>query len=158
MAFHVIEYDEECPSCKGTGLYVGMCEGDGSAVVCHNCHGTGCHHVKLQYNDFKKRISRSDVKRVYEVNPGICIGENKEVCLEDFGGMSYQSWICKEPFPPRSENRRFTCPAWWYQSANYELKLKWDECVACGTFSGCKYFYNKQRCWERFDAERKNNV
>jgi len=31
----------ECRSCGGTGLYQGMCEGKGRAVVCLGCNGTG---------------------------------------------------------------------------------------------------------------------
>lgn len=30
----------ECQACKGTGLYKGMAERDGAAVVCSHCHGT----------------------------------------------------------------------------------------------------------------------
>ncbi|GAH55007.1 unnamed protein product, partial [marine sediment metagenome] len=41
---HTIEYDCECNDCKGTGLYTGMAEGDGFAVVCHACNGTGKRH------------------------------------------------------------------------------------------------------------------
>lgn len=155
MGHHIIEYDEECPSCKGTGLYVGMAERDGSAVVCVTCNGTGCHHVKLEYDDFTKRKRRYKVERVVEINPGICIGSggNNKYSLEDFGGMPYKDWFSGKSFPPKSENRRFTCPAWWYQSANYDLKPKWDKCAWGGAFSNCKHFKNKDACWKQWDEE-----
>ncbi len=31
----------ECSSCGGTGLYSGMCEKKGEAVICCNCGGKG---------------------------------------------------------------------------------------------------------------------
>jgi hypothetical protein len=49
--------------------------------------------------------------------------------------------------------RNYTCPAWWYQSADYTKKPEWEECIACGSFSECKNFSNKEKCWEKFDAE-----
>ena len=51
MGEHVIEFDCECESCKGTGLYVGMAEREGSAVVCHTCKGTG----KTRSSEIDKR-------------------------------------------------------------------------------------------------------
>lgn len=35
------EIQIECPACHGTGLYQGMCEQDGCAVVCTKCDGKG---------------------------------------------------------------------------------------------------------------------
>jgi len=154
MSSHIIEFDEKCKSCKGTGLYVGMGERDGAAVVCHTCKGTGCHHVKIEYEDFLMGIPRGDVIQVFEVNPGICIGTGDDTYqLSDFGGMPYQEWLDGKQFERGMENRKFTCPTWWYQTANYNLKPKWKECFGCNTFSSCKYFKNKDKCWERFDKE-----
>ena len=152
MKHHVIEFDEECKSCKGTGLYIGMAECCGAAVVCHACKGTGCHHVKIEYDDFIGRKSRSGVKRVFEVNPGIKIVEGSGVTLSDFGGMPYSNWDEGKPFPPKSENRKYTCPTWWYQSADYNKKPDWDEC-GWGSFSSCRYFPSKLNCWIRWDRE-----
>ena len=150
-----IEFDEKCPSCKGTGVYVGMAEHDGAAVVCHTCKGTGCHHFEHIYEEFDGKKLDVKIKRVYEVNPGICIGvgNSAQYILEDFGGMPYSQWFNGRPFPPRSENRSFTCPAWWYQSANYEKKPNWDECIFVGSFSSCEHFCNKGACWARWDRE-----
>ena len=151
---HVIEYDEQCKSCAGSGLYVGFAERDGAAVVCHTCHGTGKHHVKIEYDDFQGRQLRDDVERVYETNPGICLGKGNGHKLSDFGGMPYDSWLMNLPSGVGRENRKYTCPAWWYQSANYKMKPKWEECVVNGAFSGCAHFDNKDRCWQRFDCEQ----
>ena len=128
MAKHIIEYDEKCKSCGGSGLYVGMAERDGAAVVCSTCKGTGCHHVKLTYEDFEGRQNRKDVKRVYQVNPGIMLGGKT---LAEFGGVTYEQWLNQSEFPFNTENRKYICPAWWYQSADYEKKPKWENCLVC---------------------------
>jgi hypothetical protein len=152
---HTLEYDCECSLCRGTGLYVGLAERDGAAVVCHTCKGTGQVKRKIVWRDFTGRKPRGGVLRVFENNPGICIGggKDKQHALSDFGGMPHDEWEAGNPFPPESENRRFTCPAWWYQSVDYEKKPKWDTCIGCGSFSGCKHFGNKEACWARWDAE-----
>jgi hypothetical protein len=149
------EVDEKCPSCKGTGLYVGMAERDGAAIKCYTCKGTGRHHFVHHYEPFVARAARRDIERVYEVNPGIGIGKGHgEYELSDFGGMPYDDWARGKPFPAGSENRRFTCPAWWYQSADYEKKPNWLDCAVLGMFSNCPHFTTKHRCWERWDREQ----
>jgi hypothetical protein len=154
---HVIEYDCECESCKGTGLYQGMGERVPFAVVCYRCKGTGKRHEKITYRDFINRKVHDNVKQVVECNPGICLGMGKDsqFTLDSFGGMRYLDWLKSKPFPVKSEMRQFTCPAWWYQAANYELKPEWchEYGFYCGEFSGCKQFQSKVQCWERFDKE-----
>lgn len=152
-----IEIREKCPSCDGTGLYIGLAERDGAAVVCHNCNGTGCHVFTHIYEDFEKRFDSIKVKRVYATNPGICIGTgNKgELTLKSFGGMPYRDWLVGKPFPPKSENRKYTCPAWWYQSADYKKKPHWPECITLGSFLSCDHFKTKHLCWVKFDKENK---
>ena len=147
---HKIEFDEICKSCSGTGIYKGFAELEKVGVICHTCKGTGCHHVRIEYEDFIKKIRRDDINSVVEVNPGIGISDD----INEFGGMSYQDWWNEQPFKLGMENRKYTCPAWWYQSANYELKPSWDECIGCGGFSGCDSFKDKSKCWERFDREQ----
>jgi hypothetical protein len=157
LSHHVIEFDYKCQACKGTGLYKGLAEGEGFGVVCYRCNGTGRAHFKFEYDDFIKRIKRNDVKQVLEVNPGIVagFGENKQFTLDSFGGIRYEDWFKGKPFPPKSEMRQFTCPAWWYQSANYNLKPEWcDEYgFGFGSFSSCARFSQKELCWARFDKE-----
>lgn len=151
----VIEFDEKCKSCGGTGLYTGIGERDGAAVVCLTCNGTACHHVKFKYEDFEGRQKHETAKRVYAANPGICIAEGAECKLEDFGGLTLEEWEGGECFVAGTETRKFTCPAWWYQSADYNKKPRWKECRGCGAFSGCKSFGEKEKCWARFDKEEK---
>lgn len=159
MSEHKIEFRKECESCKGTGVYVGLGERDGSAVVCHSCHGKGFVDAQIVYRDFEGLKVRHDVQRVMEINPGICIGHGSTkggfLRLEDFGGMPYEDWRAGKAFPQGSENRKFTCPAWWYQSADYDRKPKWDECETTlgGSFSRCPSFGQKEKCWERWDRE-----
>ena len=150
-----IEFDEECQSCKGTGLYVGMAERDGYAVVCHTCGGTGCHHFRHMYQPFSARRENDAVTRVLQVNPGICAGGAK-----DFGGLLRCAWeALPDPtaFPPATEMRAFTCPAWWYQSADYDKMPRWNECRPIGKFSECPRFCRKAECWARWDREHKND-
>ena len=35
-----IEMDIECPTCEGPGVYVGVLEREGAAVICNKCNGT----------------------------------------------------------------------------------------------------------------------
>jgi len=132
-----------------------MGEGSGFGVVCHSCDGTGKTHQIIKYRDFEGKKGLDNVERVLQTNPGIGLGvsEEKGLTLESFGGMPYHEWLEGQPFPPKSEMRLFTCPAWWYQSANYKRKPDWDSCQARGSFSSCNLFQNKKQCWERFDKE-----
>lgn len=152
-----IEVDEKCPSCKGTGLYVGLTEHGDSAVVCHTCKGTGCHHFVHEYDEFAGRITRLKVYHVIETNPGVVVGVggNSQYTLQDFGGMPYADWLAGKPFTQGMEMRQFTCPAWWYQAADYGKKPEWDKCDATlgGTFSSCTHFRDKSQCWAQFDVE-----
>jgi hypothetical protein len=150
----IIEWFEKCQKCKGTGLYKGMGERDGIAVVCHNCNGTGKKYQKHEYEEFTEREICPGVERVIQTNPGICVGAKNEKD-DTFGGMTYKEWLAGKAFAVGMEMRLYTCPAWWYQIANYDLKPRWDSCIVCGMFSGCQYFENKAACWERWDAEYK---
>ena len=156
----VIELDEKCKECHGTGLYVGMGERDGFAVVCYNCKGTGCHHFRYEYEDFTNRIIRDGIARILQTNPGICVGlgENNQYGYSDFGGMPYKDWLDGKPFTPGMEMRRFTCPAWWYQTADYKKKPTWCECMLGRSFCNCPSFNNKETCWERWDKENTKTV
>lgn len=154
---HIIELDQKCKSCNGTGLYVGMAERDGASVVCHTCKGTGCQHFKHEYEDFDGRADRDDVDHVIQTNVGVVVGKGKgnEFKLSDFGGMPYKDWLAGKPFVAGMEMRRFTCPCWWYQSADYKKKPDWKECLdALGySFSRCPHYKTKDQCWERWDRE-----
>lgn len=151
----VIEHIEECSACKGTGLYRGMGEGPGAAVVCHRCEGTGAYKYRREHKEFTGRVERQGIKRVYQSTCGYMIGEGNGRIFEDFGGMPYEDWASGKPFPKGSEDRKHTCPAHWYQLVDHDKKPHWDECIGCGAFSACESFPNKDKCWEKFDKEEK---
>jgi len=156
MTKHKIEYDCKCPACGGAGVYSGLGERDGFAVVCHACKGKGEVHRIYEYEDFEGRAEKPGIIHVVATNPGICLGlkgEDQTFVYEDFGGMPYKDWLEGKPFPDKSENRKSTCPAWWYQSADYEKKPNWEECMGAGSFSVCKKFSNKDECWDKWDKE-----
>lgn len=154
MAHHREEHEAACDACKATGLYVGLAEKNGSAVVCHTCRGTGRVIKIIEWDDFQGRRPRPGVVHVVQVNPGIGIGCGGGYTFRDFGGMSYEDWRDGRPFPPKSEMRKFTCPAWWWQSADYSKKPNWEECIIAGSFSSCEHFKDKAGCWARFDREQ----
>ena len=145
----------ECPDCKATGLYVGFAEAKGTGVVCTTCYGTGCKVIKSSYTVFTERKRHPDVKRVFATNSGWVLGPTSK------GGMPYEDWLLRHShfksktgaFPQGHEDRQHTCPAWFYQSADYDRKPEWKECNGCGTFSSCKFFPTRAKCWERFDKE-----
>jgi len=122
-------------------------------VQCYKCKGSGKDRIRFEYDDFEGRVVRTDVRRVYRANPGIVIGEREGVFrLEDFGGVSYSEWLNGHAFTPGTEDRQHTCPAWFYQCADYDRKPYWTEC-GYGTFISCKHFGNKAACWARWDKE-----
>lgn len=157
IEMNTFEVKEKCQSCKGTGLYHGIAEREGAAVVCHKCKGTGCHTFVHEYEVFTHRVESRGIERVYETNPGICIGAGNGHTLEEFGGMPIKEWESGLPFKAGMENRKYTCPCWWYQSTNYKLKPEWDECNRNlgRTFSQCDYFPTKDACWDKWDKEQK---
>lgn len=150
-----IEYDCKCKACKGTGLYTGMGERDGAAVVCYHCEGTGKQHIEITYESFEKREEHSTAEWIYQVNPSIRIGKGGDYSLSDFGGMPYTDWRKGKAFESGMENRLHTCPAWYYQCADCDKKPDWDTCNATfgSTFSRCPDFDNKKACWKKWDEE-----
>lgn len=148
MAKHKWIQEAECDSCKGTGLYKGMGEHGGMAVVCHTCKGTGKMTIEITWSDFEGKKKRKDVTKVLQINPGIGTSDKPGY---NFGGIPYADWFAGKPFPKGSEMREYTCPSWWFQSADYDKKPDWDECLYCGTFSDCNSFKTKSKCWERYD-------
>lgn len=53
----------ECKQCNGTGLYIGCCEREGTAIVCASCEGTGC--AELIFLPFVRRKGRRGIKTVH---------------------------------------------------------------------------------------------
>jgi hypothetical protein len=75
----------ECTSCRGTGLYVGVAEPSGTAVICLTCGGTGCH--ELSYTPFTKRKRKSGIVTVRRSE-----GSSVVTGLGATGYMSYEEW------------------------------------------------------------------
>lgn len=59
-----IKIECECDSCGGTGVYSGMCEPKGVAVVCLGCAGTGKSFVSYKsFTGLKKCLGIKTVRR-----------------------------------------------------------------------------------------------
>ena len=152
-----LEFDQMCKACGGTGVFQGMAEHSGVAVVCYVCKGTGVVHRIIEYESpLTRRVVKPNVKRVYQWNAGICIEEDESqgLTLESFGGISYQDWLDGKPFPPKSENRNHVCPRWWYQGVEPYYSMDWCVTKYSDNFSSCRLFCDKHLCWERFDKDR----
>lgn len=144
----------KCGSCQGTGLYVGFAEHNGYAVQCQSCKGTGKSGSK---GGKRSKLRRDGIIWVIQTNPGMVVGtghmaDGTPLPLGIFGGMSYDDWLANKPFTVGMEMRGWTCPAWWYQNVDIDKKPSWDECIVVGSFSGCKNFDNKDKCWERWNS------
>lgn len=135
----------ECDSCGGTGVYCGFAE-RGVGVVCSSCRGTG--ESLIKYKPFAGRHKTNKAPIVFQRNMGRVLGP------ESKGGLPYKDWFDGKPFP-KYEDRENYCPAWWYQNMDYKKKPSWDECIGCGSFTDCKSYPKKSKCWERFDRENK---
>jgi hypothetical protein len=145
---HKITITRQCSSCSGTGVYVGFAERDGFGIQCISCKGSGEAYQTIAFTEFHGKVLRNDIKTVLQTNPGISVGSKF-----DFGGVDYDEWFKTGIFPPKSEMRKFSCPAWFYQSADSDRKPDWEECIGVGMFSGCEHYPKKNKCWERFDKE-----
>jgi len=159
-----IDLKIECQSCGGTGVYRGMGERDGAAVVCYHCNGTGCEDFHFEYTDFVKRKVIKDVKRVFIKGYGYCVG-TKPITLDngvfvDFSkeGVSYEQFL-KGEMPKHIKH--MGCPMMADQSACHRIKGFDDYCnkMNGGYFSvisSCKC-KDKIKCWERFEKGEKEN-
>jgi hypothetical protein len=155
----VFEAYIECQSCNGTGLYVGMAERDGSAVVCSQCDGTGKQHYKFTYRPFVSRVDRKDVRRVYKtagtytIYPDDVTTEADGLIQFSKGGASYEDWRRGvEPLPLKDIH----CPL---QHTGQTWSAPYCKENYIGTISLCKNRCNKAECWdiyEKYLSETKN--
>ncbi len=146
----------ECQSCDGTGLYVGLAEQDGAAVVCHTCKGTGCYNHKFTYAKFTSRNVRKDVERVFGNSCGYIHSANdvksKDGLIEfSKGGVSYTDWLKgNKPLPLK----KLYCPMLW-------TGQQWSSPLYCkddffgGIISNCPYRleHGMSKCWEEYERE-----
>jgi hypothetical protein len=150
----------QCSSCKGTGLYVGLSEMDGCAVVCSRCKGTG--EMTLEYEYFTGLKHREGVRRVFKSSFGyVHSAEDSEGIEFSKGGCTYDEWIAGEK--PRPVKTLY-CPLAW---ENQELankdhpkhSLYMGRCsygIDFGrSISDCNYFKQKSECWGIYDGTLK---
>jgi hypothetical protein len=150
----------QCPDCAGTGLYVGMAERDGCAVVCCTCKGTGKTFYK--YEPFKCLRHRDGVKRVFARSCGYAhapndVGTNKGTVLFSRGGCTYDEWIAGgEPRPVKD----LYCPYLWSEQqmqraehpANGYHTSVCSKYIFCGCeITQCAMFEHKHVCWDNFE-------
>jgi hypothetical protein len=59
-----MQVNAACVACGATGLYSGMCEGPGRAVICLDCGGTGCQ--VLHYKPYEGRKRKNGIKVIQQ--------------------------------------------------------------------------------------------
>jgi len=150
-----------CTSCRGTGLYQGMCEKDDCAVVCCRCDGTG--GVDFSYDEFKQRFTKPSIKRVFKTSCGynhsskdITTKEGKFIAFSN-GGCTYEEWLNGADPKPVKE---LYCPYLWTgqglqsKDKNNLYKKCCKEALGLGGWiSDCEYFCEKDKCWEIYDED-----
>jgi hypothetical protein len=147
----------ECNSCGGTGLFQGMAEREGSAVICSSCNGSG--RETLSYTPFNARKFKKGVKRVFKSSFGYMHGVGKHDCKDgsiidfDAGGCSYEEWLNgTEPKPVET----LYCPyIWSNHGIGDEPLLDCKEDVKLGSrISDCKKYGSKAECWKEFNSKK----
>lgn len=161
MAKNIIwDADVECTSCGGTGLYKGFAEGDGAAVVCRTCDGTGKQHVHYEFTSFTERKKQKGVKRVYKTAAGYGIAAEdfttKDGVFIPFSqaGVSYKDWLNGvKPKPIK----RLHCPLQHFdQGTEIGEWLKdrgpcYQKLSIGGYIPDCSRV-NRDSCWEWFST------
>ena len=163
---YIIEGEAQCSSCEGTGLYQGMGERNGAAVICCNCDGTGKVQIKNSFKIFTEKRKKIGVKRVYVTGCGYCIGaedvtEPKTGRVIHFSqaGVAYRDWVNGEkPLPIKDLH----CP---YMHTNQNLqskdvnglyKTRCRDALTYSMISECKLFCDKEKCWEIYEGKKKS--
>lgn len=151
----------KCKSCNGTGLYSGMAEADGCAVVCYTCEGTGCD--TLSYTPFTARTKKAGVKRVFAKTCGYGHAADDytdkktgKVTKFSEGGASYEEWLSgKKPKPVKE----LYCPYLWTSQGlqnkdkNDLYKTRCSKSTSMG--SSCSHYADKATCWGIFEGKAK---
>jgi len=153
-----IELSIQCKSCGGTGVYVGMAEHEGAAVVCTTCNGTGEQAYKFEYTPFAGRQVRGGVERVYVSGMGYCIAP-KKLTFDNIGeidmsreGVSYNEfWNGKMP----GHVEKLGCPMLADQGACDKIDGFTSECTH-GSLRHCSMQQDKAECWKRFHEQKED--
>lgn len=152
----------ECNSCGGTGLYCGMAERKGAAVVCVHCNGTGKVRVRQTFKKFVTRKKRQGVKRVFETAGGYVIAaddvttkEGETIHFSRYG-VEYKDWLKGEAPKPLED---LHCP---YQHTGQGLqsndvndlyKTRCSKYLGCGMISECKCRKDMAKCWKIYHGK-----
>lgn len=148
--FKVVKFTQECPVCNGYGTITRTAEMEMFAAICHICHGKGCIENNVKYKKFTKRKVNEKLNRIFPERCPVITG------LEYNTGMSYQEWLEGKPFPKRSEPRKTCCPTQWKRWTDPANCPEWVECENYWekkSYDYCDFYKDKQKCWERYDAE-----
>jgi hypothetical protein len=159
---YIIKGTEECRYCNGTGLYIGMAEKCGAAVVCSGCNGSGLVKIEESFKEFKERKRRKGVKRVYRTAGGYGITaediKTEDGIMHKFSeyGCSYEDWLNGvKPKPIISLH----CP---YQHTSQGLQTKdknnlyKNRCsknLGYGFIDDCKLRKDMSKCWEIYNQK-----
>jgi hypothetical protein len=154
--------ETQCGNCGGTGLYQGMAEKKGCAVICYSCSGTGMH--KISYTPFKERKLRKDIKRVFKDSCGymhapddIVASDTQELIKFSEGGCTYEEFLAgKKPKPVK----QLYCPYLW-TGQNLQNKdknnLYQNHCSknlkGFGSIYDCKKYKTKSKCWDIYEGK-----
>ena len=151
----------KCNSCGGTGLYKGMAEREGCAVICYTCKGTGCQNIEINYTPFTKRQPTTKIKRVFANSCGYghtaedyTSPEGKEIKFSQ-GGCTYKEFL--KGIKPKPVKDLY-CPYLWTQQGLQSkdigglYKTRCDKCGLLGKrISECSYWEYKSTCWEIYE-------
>lgn len=143
-----IEVAIACKACDATGLYVGMAERDGTAVVCCRCHGTG--HDTFTYTPFTERQAPpSTVARVH-VARGYALSNQHPGCQ---GGTPITEWKPGQVVPA---DEQLYCP-YLYTNQDWCAQRPGqhhDSPLGAGDWiSDCPFWSEKAECWRAYHAD-----
>ncbi len=148
-----IDLDIVCQACDGTGLYVGMAERDGAAVVCSRCTGSGKYAYHFEYTPFEQRAATpSSVTRVH-VGRGYVLSPQHPACN---GGVPANEYTPGMIVPA---DEQLYCPyLYTHQDWCAQPEVLYEGCcpsapVVIGSrISECKHWESKAECWRLFHA------
>jgi RecJ-like exonuclease len=160
---YIVNIERACGACGGTGIYVGMGEREGAAVVCSSCKGTGKVTLHQKHPKFKVRVRRKDVERVFQTGCGYIISakdvkvEGKPTVRFSQAGASYEDWLNGATPKPIED---LHCP---YMHTNQNMQMSdheahdlyLDRCSGGNLGSliaDCKLNHDKAKCWQLYYA------
>ena len=151
------EWSQECHSCHGTGVYRGMGEGDGAAVVCITCKGTGKEEVRHRFQEFTGRKINPDVRRVYRTGAGI------KLQAELVARGSLLRGVAKGPGIRQRQRKgnpgiRMPRPVVSRPGQNLGNRTEMDGMRQRPILPEMPELRTKGKCWERWDQEHENEL